>query len=83
MLLGFSLEVESMMKDSVMLHIGEVYFGDCKWMDLAPGYVKWWVLTLAMLDPQVLLSWLVKQTNVHLLYQKEKCKKGNETTGCV
>jgi hypothetical protein len=40
MLSDFSMEVERMMEDSIMLHIGEVYSVDCKWMDLAPDYVK-------------------------------------------
>ena len=53
--LDFGLEMESMMEDNFMLHIGKVYSGDHQWMDLAPDYVKWWVLTLAVLNPQVLL----------------------------
>jgi len=39
-LLDFSLEMESMMEDNIVLHIGEVYSVDCQWMDLAPDYVK-------------------------------------------
>lgn len=57
MLLDFSLEFERMMvEDNIVLHIGEIYSGHCQWMDLAPDYVKRWVLILAMLNPQVLLS---------------------------
>jgi len=59
MLLDFNLDLERVIEDNNMLHIGEVYSGHCQWMNLAPDYVKWWVLTLAMLNPQVLLSWLV------------------------
>jgi hypothetical protein len=40
MLLDFSLELERMMEDNIMLHVGEVYSGHCQGMDLAPDYVK-------------------------------------------
>ena len=63
----FSFEMERMMEDSIKLDVGEVDSVDCQWMFESPDYAKYWVLTLSMLNLQVLLSRLVKYINVYLL----------------